>query len=256
MTLLDRILTFVADHPLPASVAMVLLSLLDIWLTRIFSASVKYLSYVRPASALPDDSHEDVRGTVVLKNMEASKIDKPLRLEIHPTKTAKIDVERVSAAAGPWLKQISKKKDGLLIELTKFPAEGAIAFSFSLSDEDELSVKWTDDTKGVRQLSKLRPKFNGPLYFWKRGVLGLGWFTVLFAALISSRGEITYVDGAIYVGGLALVALAWYVALPMSGKDTACGYPMKHVTVETGEADEASEDEEPAPSSDEDDDRD
>lgn len=83
-----------------------------------------------------------------------------------------------------------------------------------------------DETLKLGHLATLKPfsRVNALLHYWKRLLLGIGGYLVGAAYLYRDEGKISQVDAAIAVGGLVLVCLAWFVALPLQGKDTVCGY--------------------------------
>lgn len=160
---LESALTFLADNWIPVFSVLATTSVLDIVLTRLFSASVKYKCYMRPSST---PQMGPPLAIVVLKNMEASEIPgsdkgRVLRLLLTPG-GADTRIVQASVAAGPWLTRVARQGNGVAITLRGFPAEAALSFLLELSAQDQIHVDWAKDSVGVAPLAPLRERFSGP----------------------------------------------------------------------------------------------
>jgi hypothetical protein len=183
--------------------------------------------------------------TVVLRNFEAIAIDKAVNLRA-AWKPGN-DLVRIRFRAGPWLyrgKQPSVYPEtsdsgdhAVVVQFNGLPADGAVVVSFEFRAEISRPNFWVElgqvkgqapsDTVPIRRLSKIETfsPVVGITHYSLRLALGLASYLVGAAYLFPAGDMPSTVDAAVTVGGLVLVFLAWFVALPLQGKDTVCGYP-------------------------------
>src|ERR1700761_3260131 len=141
MSLIAMLLTFVSSHWWQSLTALSGLSTIELVVTRVMSASVKYLVAANFQGSVPVK-------TIVIKNFETASIRKigaeaELCLNIMPA-FAGHRIIAVTCEAGPWLELVERRGNGASIYLQEFPAEAAFAIVCELSDAAaDLQLAWS-----------------------------------------------------------------------------------------------------------------
>jgi len=193
-------------------------------------------------------SYRDTTVTLLLRNFEAIAVDKFINLRIEWA--SGWSLEKVQFRAGPWLHQEQGppnmvhveptvgRPSAVILRFNGLPADGAVVALLTFDRPvvastvsyrlGRLPDQRDDNALRLRRLVTMAPFSRSFAFFYYARRLGLGLALYLAgAAYLFPAGDApTAVDAAVAVGGVVLVALAWFVALPMQGKDTVVGFPI------------------------------
>ena len=185
--------------------------------------------------------------TVVVRNFEAIAVERFVNVEVEWGSESVLSY--VAFRAGPWLHRENGLGDAvyiaegerrrIVLRFNGLPADGALAAKLVFDQLPNRKAVKVDvghipgqsgNALNVRRIP-LMTSFSGGVglkYYLPRLLTGLVVYFAAAAMLFPSRdveaGGATEVDAAVTLGGLVLVFLAWFVALPTHGKDTVCGF--------------------------------
>lgn len=212
--------SFLEDWPIPTISALgtAFVAISAALITRYSKPNIQYRTF--------GDSHAYWKMTFLIRSFEPESLSRSLCLRVKGVGDNPVEI-----VAGPWLGQVQRSGNDVIVELKGFPAEGIVGIRAAA----ECELERVEDRKGdlePRRFGEMEHPFNPRKAFAARLIGGflLGVITYLLACAFMYKIARPYFGASpgwidlVFLGVLLPLSFgAFALAVPRTGKDTFPG---------------------------------